>query len=110
MKRMSIYTALWCVCFSGYAGATSIAATLDAIGRSIEGSSQATSDVSSSGSSSNDNKVVSAARDDAAAFVATDGAIRAARFEQALQALREQAVNRRATDFELARAILANYK
>jgi uncharacterized protein (TIGR02448 family) len=108
MKWMSIYTAFFCIGFSDYAGATSIAATLDAIGRSIEGSSQATSDVSSSGSSSNDNKVVSAARDDAAAFVATNGAIRAARLEQALLSLRELAANQRATDLQLAQAILAN--
>jgi uncharacterized protein (TIGR02448 family) len=44
----------------------------------------------SSASSSGDDKVVQAARDDAAAFVASDGQIRGARLQAALVHLREQ--------------------
>ncbi len=62
----------------------------------------------SSGSSSGDDKVVRAARDDAAAFVATDGQIRGARLQAALVHLREQdAGAQQQSDLELARALLA---
>lgn len=62
----------------------------------------------SSGSSSGDDKWVAAARDDAAAFVASDGAIRGARLQTALINLREQdAAARQATDLQLAQALLA---
>lgn len=88
------------------ASATSMVATLDAIGRSIEGSSNATSDVSSSGSSS-DHKIVRAAKDDAASFVASDGTIRGARLEGALLELRESARYLHMSDMQLANAILA---
>ena len=48
------------------------------------------------------------ARDDAASYVASDGRIRGARMEAALRSLRETGVAaRRASDMELARAILA---
>lgn len=62
----------------------------------------------SSGSTSGDDKVVVRARDDAAAFVASDGRIRSARLEAALRHLREHdAESRIASDLQLARAILA---
>ena len=62
----------------------------------------------SSGSSSGDDKVVLAARDDAAAFVASDGEIRGARLQAALVHLREQsAAAQQQSDLELARALLA---
>lgn len=61
-----------------------------------------------SGSTSGDDKIVREARDDAAAFVASDGRIRGARLEAALRTLREgREVARSASDMELARAILA---
>jgi uncharacterized protein (TIGR02448 family) len=48
------------------------------------------------------------AREDAAAFVATDGAIRGARLEAALLHLRETgAAQRDASDMQLAQALLA---
>jgi uncharacterized protein (TIGR02448 family) len=48
------------------------------------------------------------ARDDAASFVASEGRIRGARLEAALRQLRERdAAARRASDLELAQAILA---
>ena len=62
----------------------------------------------SSGSTSGDDKIVREARDDAAAFVASDGRIRGARLEAALRSLRESGdAARRASDMQLARAILS---
>lgn len=61
-----------------------------------------------SGSTSGDDKVVREARDDAAAFVASDGRVRGARLQAALRSLREhRAEARQASDMELAQAILA---
>ena len=52
--------------------------------------------------------VVQAARDDAAAFVASDGRIRGARLQAALAHLRERdAAAQQQGDLELARALLA---
>ncbi|RMO26181.1 hypothetical protein ALQ45_02762 [Pseudomonas amygdali pv. morsprunorum] len=53
-----------------------------------------------------DNKLMMAARDDAAAFIASDGDIRCARLEAALHALRQADTKLRASDLELAQAIL----
>lgn len=62
----------------------------------------------SSGSTSGDDKVVLQARDDAASFVASDGDIRGAQLEAALHRLRERNADaRRASDMQLAQAILA---
>ena len=71
------------------------------------GSSAAGSSASSHSSSGND-KVVLQARDDAASFVASDGRIRGAQLEAALRQLRERDADaRRASDMQLAQAILA---
>jgi uncharacterized protein (TIGR02448 family) len=62
----------------------------------------------SSGSSSGDDKIVRAAHDDAANFVASDGAYRGALLEAALHQLREHHPALRDTsDMRLAQAILA---
>jgi len=62
----------------------------------------------SSDSSSGDDKVVLQARDDAASFVASEGRIRGAQLEAALRVLRERhPAMRRASDMQLAQAILA---
>jgi uncharacterized protein (TIGR02448 family) len=62
----------------------------------------------SSASTSPDDKVVLQARDDAASFVASSGRIRGAQLEAALRHLREHdALAQRATDMQLAQAILA---
>lgn len=53
-----------------------------------------------------DNKLVMAARDDAAAFIATDGQWRGARLESALDYLRRTQPKLHASDLELAQAIL----
>jgi uncharacterized protein (TIGR02448 family) len=70
--------------------------------------SSAAGSSASSGSTSGDDKVVHAARDDAASFVASDGAIRGAMLEAALRDLRERHPDLRdSSDMRLAQAILA---
>jgi len=53
-----------------------------------------------------DNKLILAAQDDAAAFVASDGQLRGVRLEAALANLRETQPKLVASDLELAQAIL----
>jgi uncharacterized protein (TIGR02448 family) len=53
-----------------------------------------------------DNKLILAAQDDAAAFVASDGRFMGARLEAALSNLRQSHAKLHATDLELAQAIL----
>jgi len=75
-------------------------------GTSAGASSGGTS--ASSGSTSGNDKVVLQARDDAASFVASDGHLRGAQLEAALRNLRERSADaRRASDMQLAQAILA---
>ena len=77
---------------------------------SSAGTSAAGSSASSGSSSGDDkdDKVVLQARDDAASFVASDGRIRGAQLEAALRHLRERNADAlRASDMELAQAILA---
>ncbi len=87
-----------------------LALPLPALASSFAGSSAGSaSGASSAGSSSSDDdKIVLDAREDAAAFVASDGAIRGARLEAALLHLREhEAAQREASDLALARTLLA---
>jgi len=53
-----------------------------------------------------DRKVVLAAQDDAATYVATDGQVAGARLESALSYLRQHHAGIHASDLELAQAIL----
>jgi len=53
-----------------------------------------------------DDKLILAAHDDAAAFVASDGQIRGARLQAALNRVRTRAPQLDASDLELAQAIL----
>ena len=79
-------------------------------GTSAGSASDASSDGSSasSGSSSGEDKLILAAREEAAGFVASAGAVRGARLQAALLHLREtQAGAVLASDLELARGILA---
>lgn len=86
---------------------TSLAVHAGSFGGTTGGSSAAGSSASS-GSTSGDDKVVVEAREDAALFVASDGAIRGARLEAALRHLREDdAGARSASDLALAQSILA---
>ena len=101
MIRMTLACALL-VCSITTAMAGSTAATSAGAGTSAAGSS------ASSNTTSPDDKVVLQARDDAASFVASDGRIRGAQLEAALRHLREgHAGARRASDMQLAQAILA---
>ncbi|NVZ52735.1 DUF2388 domain-containing protein [Pseudomonas sp. B6002] len=58
-------------------------------------------------SSFKDDKIVQAARDDAQAFVATDGQIHGARLESALVHIRECLPGQTFSDMQLAQAIAA---
>lgn len=86
------------------ASASSFLVTTDtlvnALAASIEGTSDATSSVV-------DNKVVLAAKDDAASFVASHGTLRGAHLEAALQHIRGRLPTLQADDGQLAQAILA---
>ncbi|MBC6626118.1 DUF2388 domain-containing protein [Pseudomonas sp.] len=88
---------LFCACWSPLASA------LDVSTQSTVVSVYATSKVTSAPF---DNKLVMAARDDAAAFIATDGQWRGARLESALDYLRRTQPKLHASDLELAQAIL----
>lgn len=92
------------VALAGTASATSFVVTTDAVVGSIGATSEASSRVSSSFS---DNKVVLAARDDAAAFVASQGGIRGVQLEAALQHMRQQIPTLQGDDMQLASAILS---
>lgn len=98
---MMIRTLLFCVLFAASAPllASSFAGTTagSASGASSKGSS----------SSSGDDKVIQAAREEAAGFVASEGKLRGARLQAALLHLRGDDANAAASDMELARAILA---
>ncbi|MGP0173759.1 DUF2388 domain-containing protein [Pseudomonas sp. NCHU5208] len=90
---------------AGAASASSFVATTDTLGSALAGSAEATSDATSS---LRDSKVVQAAQDDAASFVASNGQVRGARLESALRYLRSQsAALHGVSDLQLASAILA---
>ena len=72
-----------------------------AFGRTIDFTSDTTTSI-------RDSKVVREAHDDAATFVASEGAIRGAQLESAFNTLRERVPEaRNASDHDLAEAILA---
>lgn len=84
----------------GSAHATSFVMTTDAFVSMSMSSTHGTS------SSFRDDKIVLAAKTDAVAFVASDGAIRGAQLESAFQHIRTTLVDLHCTDDQLARAIL----
>ena len=89
----------------GVAQARTLEATSDVLLRALERSLDFTSDTTTS---IRDMKLVIAARDDAASFVASNGAIRGAQLEAAFVAVRAQyPAARNVSDQELAAAILA---
>ncbi|MGC8100217.1 DUF2388 domain-containing protein [Metapseudomonas otitidis] len=90
--------------FSSATFASSLAVTTDSLVGALSATADATSDASSS---LRDSKLVRAARDDAASFVASEGSIRGARLEAALVHIRTQAPQLQASDLQLAEAILA---
>ena len=86
------------------AHASSFVVTTDTVVRGVAASTNATSDASSS---LRDDKIVRAARDDAASFVASEGAIRGPFLEAAMREARAENPGMQASDMELANAILA---
>ncbi|MEB0107027.1 DUF2388 domain-containing protein [Pseudomonas sp. GNP013] len=95
--RLFTVAALMC------AGWSPLASAFDVTVQSTVVSVYATSKVTSAPF---DRKRVLAARDDAAAFIATDGQWRGARLESALDYLRRTRPKLHASDLELAQAIL----
>ena len=104
MNAIKIFSLAALLALGGTASATSFVVTTDAVVGAIGATSDATSDVSSSFS---DDKIVLAARDDAAAFVASQGNIRGVRLEAALQHIRQQVPTLVSDDMQLASAILS---
>jgi uncharacterized protein (TIGR02448 family) len=87
------------------AQASSLITTTNAIVGALKATSNGTSKLSSS---LRDNKIVLAAYDDAASFVASEGAIRGVALESAFEEIRHQAPElAQSTDAQLAQAILA---
>ena len=103
MTRLRMLSAAALLAVAANASATSFIVTTDSIVGALKASSDATSDVTSS---FRDDKIVLAARDDAASFVASQGDIRGVKLESALDHIRHQATQLQATDAQLAQAIL----
>ena len=78
MSRLRLLSAAALLAIAANASATSLIVTTDSIVGALKATSDATSDATSS---LRDNKVVRAARDDAASFVASEGAIRGVKLE-----------------------------
>ena len=93
------------LCLAASAQAQTLVATSNILVRALDRSLDFTSDTTTS---VRDMKVVLAARDDAASFVASAGEVRGAQLEAAFATLREQLPEARtASDQQLAEAILA---
>ncbi|MDM8189531.1 DUF2388 domain-containing protein [Pseudomonas koreensis] len=103
MTRLRLLSAAALLAVAANASATSFIVTTDSIVGALKASSDATSDVTSS---FRDDKIVLAARDDAASFVASEGDIRGVKLESAFEHIRHQAPQLNATDAQLAQAIL----
>jgi uncharacterized protein (TIGR02448 family) len=103
MSRLRLLSAAALLAIAANSHATSFIVTTDSIVGGLKASSDATSDISSS---FRDDKIVRAARDDAASFVASEGAIRGVKLESALDHIRQQTPQLNATDAQLAQAIL----
>ncbi|MCP1473752.1 uncharacterized protein (TIGR02448 family) [Pseudomonas sp. EB276 TE3739] len=103
MIRLRLLSAAALLAVAANASATSFIVTTDSIVGALKASSDATSDVTSS---FRDDKIVLAARDDAASFVASEGDIRGVKLESALDHIRHQVPQLNATDAQLAQAIL----
>ncbi|WP_194788541.1 DUF2388 domain-containing protein [Pseudomonas sp. UFMG81] len=104
MSRSQLFGAALLLSLAGAANATSFVVTTDTVVRGVAATTDATSDVTSS---FRDDKIVQAARDDAASFVGSEGVIRGAKLESAFMHIRQQQPSLQASDAQLARAILA---
>ena len=103
MRKPLIAATLGMLLLADLAHAQTLVATSNiivrAFGRSIDFTSDTTTSI-------RDSKVVREAHDDAASFVASEGAIRGVKLESAFDAIRQQAPQLQATDAQLAQAIL----
>ncbi|KFE55490.1 DUF2388 domain-containing protein [Pseudomonas syringae] len=104
MSRLRLLSAAVLLTAATAANATSFVVTTDTLVRAVDASTNATSDVTSS---FKDDKIVLAARDDAASFVGSAGDIRGAQLESAFQHIRQTVPQLQASDADLAQAILA---
>jgi uncharacterized protein (TIGR02448 family) len=104
MSRLRLLSAAALLIMAANAQASSFIVTTDAVVDALKSTSDATSDLTSS---LRDDKIVREARDDAASFVATEGAIRGVKLESAFDHIRQQAPQLNANDAQLAQAILA---
>jgi uncharacterized protein (TIGR02448 family) len=105
MRRLLSVLLATSLCLGAGAQAQTLVATSNIIIRALDRSLDFTSDTTTS---VRDMKVVRAARDDAASFVASQGEIRGVQLEAAFATLRERLPEaRQADDQVLAEAILA---
>ena len=104
MSHLRLLSAAVLLTAATAANATSFVVTTDTLVRAVDASTNATSDVTSS---FKDDKIVLAARDDAASFVGSAGDIRGAQLESAFQHIRQTVPQLQASDADLAQAILA---
>ncbi|WP_373386674.1 DUF2388 domain-containing protein [Pseudomonas alcaligenes] len=105
MRKLSSFLLATSLCLAAGAQAQTLVATSNILVRALDRSLDFTSDTTTS---VRDMKVVLAARDDAASFVASAGEVRGAQLEAAFATLREQLPEARtASDQQLAEAILA---
>ena len=105
MRPILLSAVVAVVLFSATAQAQTLVATSNIIVRALDRTFDFTSDTTTS---VRDSKVVLAARDDAASFVASQGQIRGAQLEAAIDTIRSQVPEAQgASDLVLAEAILA---
>jgi len=102
MFRSRLLGASLLLALSCGAHASSFIVTTDTLVQATHATSDATSDATAS---LKDKKVVLQARDDAASFVASNGAIRGANLESAFAYIRQQNPALNASDAQLAQAI-----
>ena len=103
MPTLRLLSAAALLVVAASTNASSFYVTTDSLVRTLKATSDLTSDASGS---LRDNKIVRAARDDAASFVASEGAIRGVKLESAFESIRQQAPQLQASDGQLAQAIL----
>jgi uncharacterized protein (TIGR02448 family) len=105
MRPILLSAVVAIVLLSATAQAQTLVATSNIIVRALDRTFDFTSDTTTS---VRDSKVVLAARDDAASFVASEGTIRGAQLEAAINTIRSQVPEAQgASDRVLAEAILA---
>ena len=104
-SKKLLIAALLSLGLAGNACASSLVATLDTLGGALAGTAEGLSDATSS---LRDMKRLRAARDDAASFVASNGAIRSVRLEAVLTQIRTHTPELvEADDMALAQALLS---